>query len=252
MLAAPQRERRGEHAVNRIAQTRCQRSAYICARMHTYLPLSTPIGRRSPRRPACSLRCCAGPRLRGCTATARTSGSPLWRHREAQLCVGFREGGRRAPPFAAPLSFRTPLWDVPPYTTAMGVAPSVFVVVNTLASSSTLDSVISTSGPELVLSTWSYDGASRSNVVTKLIDRAFETLTTTARAWVRQRLLASRPRLQMRLITHTSNIPFARTAGGAPNLAVGDTAAPHLVLIGSLSHSNGLHSVSAQWAPCRP
>jgi hypothetical protein len=45
-------------------------------------------------------------------------------HREAQLCVGIREGGRRALPFAASLSFKAPLWDVSPYTTARtGAAP---------------------------------------------------------------------------------------------------------------------------------
>jgi hypothetical protein len=131
----------------------------------------------------------------------------------------------------------------------------VFVVVNTLARTSSLDFVIQ----HLALSpshrTWSHDGASRSHVVTKSSidkDRAPETLPSTARVWVRQRLLASCPRLQMHLITHTSNISFARTACVAPNAVVGDTAAPHPVLIGLSSHSSGPHPVSAQWARCQP
>lgn len=82
---------------------------------------------------------------------------------------------------------------------------AVFVVVNTLASTSSLDFVI----PHLAMSSspgrWSRDGASRLHVVTKSSidkDRAAETLTSTARAWVRQ-TLASIPPSAANAVHHT-------------------------------------------------
>jgi hypothetical protein len=100
------------------------------------------------------------------------------------------------------------------YCTYWSLVRSVCCCQNTLASS--FEFIMTTSARLAFRSGLRY-GASRCNVVTNSSIELLETLPSELGRWMRQRLLASRPRLQMHLITHTSNISFSRTACIAPN-----------------------------------